>query len=59
MIPLTDANRRPVNFPVMTLLIIIVNFVVFSSNWRKTKPSLPAGRWSRPISQPERIGSPS
>jgi|SRR5271157_346454 len=29
MIPLSDADRRPVNFPTMTLLIIIVNFIVF------------------------------
>ncbi|HVO42738.1 MAG TPA: rhomboid family intramembrane serine protease [Aggregatilineales bacterium] len=29
MIPLSDADRRPVNFPIMTLLIIVVNFVVF------------------------------
>jgi membrane associated rhomboid family serine protease len=29
MIPLYDADRRPVNFPVMTLLIIVVNFIVF------------------------------
>ncbi len=29
MIPLTDADRRPVNFPVMTLLLIVVNFIVF------------------------------
>ena len=29
MIPLSDADRRPVNFPVITLLIIVVNFLVF------------------------------
>ncbi len=29
MIPLTDADRRPVNFPIMTLLIIAINFIVF------------------------------
>ncbi len=29
MIPLTDADRRPVNFPITTLLIIVVNFIVF------------------------------
>jgi membrane associated rhomboid family serine protease len=29
MIPLSDADRRPVNFPIMTLLIIVVNFIVF------------------------------
>jgi membrane associated rhomboid family serine protease len=29
MIPLTDADRRPVNFPIVTLLIIVVNFIVF------------------------------
>jgi membrane associated rhomboid family serine protease len=29
MIPLSDADRRPVNFPVMTLLLIVVNLLVF------------------------------
>jgi len=29
LIPLTDASRRPVNFPIVTIFIIIVNFVVF------------------------------
>jgi membrane associated rhomboid family serine protease len=29
MIPLTDASRRPTNFPIATALIIVVNFVVF------------------------------
>ncbi len=29
MIPLTDADRRPVNLPVMTLLLIVVNLLVF------------------------------
>jgi membrane associated rhomboid family serine protease len=29
MIPLSDADRRPVNFPVMTLLLIVINFIVF------------------------------
>jgi len=29
MIPLSDASRRPVHFPVITTLIIIVNVVVF------------------------------
>lgn len=29
MIPLSDTDRRPVNFPIMTLLIIVVNFIVF------------------------------
>ncbi len=29
MIPLSDADRRPVNFPIMTLTIIVVNFIVF------------------------------
>ena len=29
MIPLNDASRRPVNFPIVTTLIIIVNVVVF------------------------------
>ncbi|HVP20891.1 MAG TPA: rhomboid family intramembrane serine protease [Anaerolineaceae bacterium] len=29
MIPLYDADRRPVNFPVMTLTLIVINFIVF------------------------------
>ena len=29
MIPLGDASRRPVNFPIVTVLIIIVDFLVF------------------------------
>jgi membrane associated rhomboid family serine protease len=29
MIPLSDASRRPTNFPVVTLTIIVINFVVF------------------------------
>jgi membrane associated rhomboid family serine protease len=29
MIPLTDASRRPVRFPVVTLGIIVLNFLVF------------------------------
>jgi membrane associated rhomboid family serine protease len=29
MIPLGDADRRPVNLPVMTLLLIVINFIVF------------------------------
>lgn len=29
LIPLTDASRRPVHFPIVTISIIIVNFVVF------------------------------
>jgi membrane associated rhomboid family serine protease len=29
MIPLSDADRRPVNFPITTLLLIVVNFIVF------------------------------
>jgi len=29
LIPLTDASRRPVNFPIVTISIIVVNFVVF------------------------------
>jgi membrane associated rhomboid family serine protease len=29
MIPLTDVSRRPTSFPIVTLLIIAVNFVVF------------------------------
>jgi membrane associated rhomboid family serine protease len=29
MIPLTDVSRRPTHFPIVTLSIIIVNFIVF------------------------------
>jgi membrane associated rhomboid family serine protease len=29
LIPLTDASRRPVHFPIVTICIIIINFVVF------------------------------
>ena len=29
MIPLSDADRRPVNFPIITVLLIAVNFIVF------------------------------
>lgn len=29
MIPLTDVSRRPTNFPIVTLTIIVINFVVF------------------------------
>jgi membrane associated rhomboid family serine protease len=29
LIPLTDASRRPLRFPIATICIIIVNFVVF------------------------------
>lgn len=29
MIPLSDASRRPTNFPVVTLSIIVINFIVF------------------------------
>jgi membrane associated rhomboid family serine protease len=29
MIPLSDASRRPVHFPVVTVCIIITNFIVF------------------------------
>jgi len=29
MIPLTDASRRPMNFPIVTLTIVVVNLVVF------------------------------
>lgn len=30
MIPLGDASRRPTNFPIVTLSIIIANFIVFA-----------------------------
>jgi hypothetical protein len=29
MIPLTDASRRPVRFPIATVTIIVINFIVF------------------------------
>jgi membrane associated rhomboid family serine protease len=29
MIPLTDVSRRPTHFPIVTLTIIVINFVVF------------------------------
>jgi membrane associated rhomboid family serine protease len=29
MVPLSDASRRPLHFPIITVLIIIANFVVF------------------------------
>lgn len=29
MIPLTDVSRRPTSFPIVTLTIIVINFVVF------------------------------
>lgn len=29
MVPLSDASRRPLHFPIVTVLIIIANFVVF------------------------------
>ena len=29
LIPLTDASRRPVSFPIVTISIIVINFVVF------------------------------
>ena len=29
LIPLTDASRRPVNFAIVTISIIVINFVVF------------------------------
>src|SRR5580700_3641969 len=29
MIPLTDVSRRPTSFPIVTLTLIVINFVVF------------------------------
>ena len=29
MIPLTDVSRRPNSFPVVTLSIIVINFILF------------------------------
>ena len=34
MIPLSDASRRPLHFPIITVLLIIANFVVF---WHELK----------------------
>ncbi|MBV8196805.1 MAG: rhomboid family intramembrane serine protease [Candidatus Eremiobacteraeota bacterium] len=31
MIPLGDASRRPVNFPIATLAIVLINFAVFGA----------------------------
>ena len=44
MIPLTDADRRPVIFPAMTLLLIIVNFIVFFIELAGGDPFV--SRWS-------------
>ena len=54
MIPLSDADRRPVNFPVMTVLLILVNFIVFFfelaggdafiSRWSLVPASITAGK---------------
>ncbi|HEY2476996.1 MAG TPA: rhomboid family intramembrane serine protease [Candidatus Cybelea sp.] len=54
MIPLTDVSRRPTNFPVVTLSIVIVNFVVFVlelingdafvSRWALIPANVSAGR---------------
>ena len=30
LIPLTDASRRPVHLPVLTVCIILTNFIVFA-----------------------------
>ncbi len=54
MIPLTDADRRPVNFPIITLIIIGVNFIVFFlelvggdtfvSRWAMVPANITAGK---------------
>jgi membrane associated rhomboid family serine protease len=54
MIPLSDADRRPVNFPIMTILLILVNFIVFFfelaggdafiSRWSLVPASITAGK---------------
>jgi rhomboid family protein len=54
MIPLTDADRRPVNFPIITLLIIVANFIVFFielaegdafvSRWSMVPANITAGK---------------
>ncbi len=44
MIPLTDADRRPVNFPVVTLLIIMANFIVFFEELAEGDTFVP--RWA-------------
>jgi membrane associated rhomboid family serine protease len=54
MVPLTDASRRPVNFPIVTLTIIIINFTVFIfelingdafvTKWSMVPANIAAGR---------------
>src|SRR5512136_162178 len=54
MIPLSDADRRPVNFPIITLLLILANFIVFSfelaggdafiSRWSMVPANITAGK---------------
>ena len=53
LIPLTDASRRPVHFPVVTICIIITNFLVFAlelqgggafvQNWAAVPANITAG----------------
>jgi membrane associated rhomboid family serine protease len=44
LIPLTDVSRRPVNFPIITLTIIIINVVVFVLELVNGQPFV--ARWS-------------
>jgi len=34
LVPLTDASRRPVHFPIVTVCIILTNFFVFVLEFR-------------------------
>jgi membrane associated rhomboid family serine protease len=38
MIPLTDVSRRPTHFPIVTLSIIVINFIVFVIEIAKGDP---------------------
>lgn len=44
MIPISDASRRPMSFPIITLLLIAVNFVVFFLELANGDPFI--NRWS-------------
>src|SRR3974377_2527317 len=56
LIPLTDASRRPVHFPAVTICIMVTNFLVFALepkgggafvlNWAAIPANITAGhRW--------------
>jgi hypothetical protein len=42
LIPLTDASRRPVHFPIVTICIIVANFLVFVLELKGGKASTTA-----------------